>query len=470
MHISDEESLRYALTALKTAITRQQPDVAISLGDVFNQQSLLETYGAEFCRALLAMHRQWVFVYGNHDGSSTSKGHGDLGWDAFQKVFGPAQTVYQFGAQKIVTLGDQQPDSGWLEYGLSKTEPGTILLSHGPLPQAALDALESKGARFIFSGNDHRFIRKRGVQGRCEQRIQAPFLFAGRTGDVAGYAVVDLSADRLDYRWEMQPLPLMPGNHRVVPGPKWQMPFSKDDTHPDAWFEGAPCRVGPHEWVGGPARLLYRRDGRLQWEKSYGRSSMSTCAPSFARHNGVDYLIIAGTWVSQPPSREFASLMVVDPYTGSEHYRVKVIGVSNPPTIVDGIMYIAGQWREIIAVDLASGRELWRRRSQVETPATAGLSWYDGHTGGGWTTCQPAVGQHVWTVNARGDLFGYDPVDGRECFVHPAAVPLNETPCCPYANRQACVPEGFKRHAGKDGQIIFEVNGQRVNDTTGQLL
>jgi outer membrane protein assembly factor BamB len=163
-------------------------------------------------------------------------------------------------------------------------------------------------------------------------------------------------------------------------------------------------------------------------------------------------------------------VIVVDPYSGDESYRVGVVGVSQPPTVADGIMYITGQWREIIAIELATGRELWRGRSQVETNATRDLSWHDGRVGGGWSVCAPAVGRHVWTVNARGDLFGYDRGNGREVFVHPAAVPLNAVPSCPFANRLACAPEQFMIHRTPAGETLMEVNGQRVNDATGELL
>ena len=45
------------------------------------------------------------------------------------------------------------------------------------------------------------------------------------------------------------------------------------------------------------------------------------------------------------------------------------------PMIKDGIMYVVGQWREIIAIELATGRELWRRRSQTAAETSEPLSW-----------------------------------------------------------------------------------------------
>ncbi len=193
------------------------------------------------------------------------------------------------------------------------------------------------------------------------------------------------------------------------------------------------------------------------------------CPPVHVHHGERSFLIIGGTWVPAP-SGTFASVIVVDPFTGDEFYRVPVIGVSQSPTVVDGVMYIVGQWREIIAVDVATGRELWRRRSQVETPATADLSWHDCRTGGGWSVCAPAVAKHVWTVNARGDLFGYDRHSGHERFVYPMAVPLNAAPTCPFANRLACAPKAFLIAEQTHGGVVFSVNGQRINDSTGELL
>jgi outer membrane protein assembly factor BamB len=205
-----------------------------------------------------------------------------------------------------------------------------------------------------------------------------------------------------------------------------------------------PLRDGEREWLGGAQRLQYRKAGRLVWDQSYGTGLVDACPPTLQSHGGVEHLLVAGTWLRGVGAEQgqFTSLVAVDPETGEEQFRVPVAGVSAPPTVTDGVAYVVGQWREVIAVELATGRELWRERSQTET---AGLSYHDAQVGGGWSVCPAAVGRHVWTVNARGDLFGYDRHTGEARWVHAAAVPLNNRPVCPYAPTRL---RSFRLHSG----------------------
>ena len=159
------------------------------------------------------------------------------------------------------------------------------------------------------------------------------------------------------------------------------------------------------------------------------------------------------------------SLLVAEAKSGEELYRLPVVGVSAPPTIVDGILYVVGQWREIIAADLMTGEVLWKRRSQTDSDS---LSWYDNRIGGGWSVCPAAVGKHVWTVNSRGDLWGYDRSTGEPVFIYPGAIALNSRPSCTYAPCLGFSSREYHTAITASGDRIFTFNDCRVNDTSGQ--
>lgn len=470
MHISDELSYSVALECFERVIAEYRPELLLCLGDLFDNRNLLLKFGGDFYAKLRRLHDRWLFVFGNHDGSDTSKGRNERGNGAFSEVFGPAQSVQEFGGRRFITLANAQHDSGWESFADEHVRPKSVLLAHEPLNAEAIERIGVRGAQLILAGHRHAFSTSHSADGSCEQRVQPPFLFGGRTGDPAGFNVIDFDADGYTCQWVTQTLPCMPSNARVVNG-GWQPPYRQSgEVQLASWCAYEPCRYGTYQWFGGPGKLECYRDGVLQWGRSYGRSGGDTCPPKLVEYRGKHYAILGGTWVTTSAAGAFASVIVVDPFTGDEHYRVPVIGVSCHPTVMDGVMYIVGQWREIIAVELETGRELWRQRSQVETEKTKQLSWHDCQTGGGWSVCAAAVARHVWTVNARGDLFGYERETGRELFVYPMSVPLNQVPNCPFANRLACAPGEFTATTDSEGNVVFAVNGLRVHDVTGALL
>lgn len=474
MHICDQAGCEDALEYFRRGIRAHAPDVVVCLGDLFDSAAALAEHGACFLREAQKLHARWLFVYGNHDGSATNKGQNELGWDRFAAIFGMPQAVHAFDGRRLVTVGDCFEEADSLGFLRRNIRAGDIVLRHRPAGQALLDELAANGARLVLCGHDHALRHTRSADGRCEQRSLAPFSFGGRSGDPAGFGVVEIADPEITFQWVPQPLPLMPGNVRLsgesLPDHLAYPARARGPDAPHAWSESRPLQRGSETWTGGMGRLQYHNGQGLQWEQSYGASNQDVCSPVLATGNGREYLIIGGTWVRSPDGGGFASVAVVDPRSGREYYRVPIVGVTAPPAVADGIVFLVGQWREIVAVELATGREVWRQRSQTPPDDADGRSWFDGRTGGGWSTCQAAIGRHVWTVNARGDLFGYDRQTGAPRFVHPAAIPLHPSPCCPYANRLACVARQFVRNVSPAGRLSFEVNGQGVDDETGQLL
>jgi hypothetical protein len=470
-HILEEEACDLAINCLKTGIDKYKPDIVAVLGDFFHNRPSLEKMGAKLHQSFLDLHDEWIFLFGNHDGMPRIDGSLRVGWDLFESIFGSAQAVHEFGGRRFVKLGYEKI-SNWREFALAEASEGSIILSHAPLEDDMLIAVAGKGASLALSGHDHAASHR--VVGECEQYVLAPFQFGGRDGDTAGFCIVDFTDQGFTFQWVPQTLPRMPGGTRIVSTRQIHTTRREETDSLAEWCRYIPCIKEDYQWFGGAPRLQCYQKKELIWEKEYGSGILNSCTPLFVTHDDKDFLVIGGTWVmAGEPTEEtfgcFASLVVVDPYTGKEHYRIPVSGVVQPPAVEDGMMYIAGTEREVIAVELETGYELWRTKSEVETEATRDLCWMGIFTGGGWSVCAPALGRHLWVVNARGDLFGYDKSTGNARFVHPAAIPVNDIPCCPYANRLAVVAEQFDMETSGE-EIIFTVNGQGVNDTTGQLI
>jgi len=470
-HIFDDGTLDDTLAFLRAAVEAHEPDAVVCLGDLFDSEAACRSLGPRFRDAGRALHRRWLFVYGNHDGGTTG-GRMIGGWRAFCDVFGQAQAVHDIGGLRFICLGDQQPRTKWRDFALRHAGSGAVVCAHAPLGQALLDDLAARGVRLVLTGHKHVHHRQPSTDGALRQWTLPPARFNGFGLSAAGCALVDVETGA--YRWVRNGLPLLRTNPATfdvgAPLPSPHDAAGHFPGEPDAWLGNAPLRDGEREWIGGPNRLQFRDNGRLVWEWRYARQNDHYCTPGLVRHGGRAYLLLGGHWHKRTPESDYESLVVADAATGEECYRVRVIGISQPPTAADGVIYVVGQWREIVAVELATGRELWRRRSQVETPATDGLSWRDGRVGGGWSACPAAVGKHVWVVNARGDLFGYDRATGAERFVHPAAIPLNRSRPCTYAPRLACAPAGYETEATPGGSLVFRFNGRGVEDATGTLL
>lgn len=473
LHIFDRSGLELALAGLRQAVRAHRPDAVVCLGDIFSHQEVLEEFGPAFRAGAESLHPRCIFLAGNHDGSRTDKGRNELGWDCFCSIFGPVQQVHVLNGLRLLAIGDCFAESGWPAFLEREARPGDILLRHTPAEGDELERLAGRGMRLVLAGHRHALRRAWSRDGRCQQITHAPFLFGGRSGDPAGCSIIDLIDNEVVFRWSAQAMPAMPGNHRIAPAPvpaHLTLPASAGlGNAATGWAESAPLVIDGRSWVGGIGRLQHRVGSDLRWERRYAASYQDVCSPALFTHSGREHLVVGGTWVGATSGSGFASVLVADPTTGEERYRIPIVGVTAAPACADGILYLVGQWREIVAVELATGRELWRNRSETAATAT-GMSWLDGRTGGGWSVCQAAIGRHVWTVNARGDLFAYDLRSGREAFVHPLAIPLNAQPCCPFANRLACIAEGFDRLIDVSGRSIFAVNGQGVVDETGELI
>src|SRR5438477_6203214 len=109
LHIFDAESCQIALDCFERSIQKYHPDVIVCLGDLFDTRAFLAQFGPEFHRRSRLLHREWLFVFGNHDGSSTTQGRNEEGWRTFCDVFGPAQYWREIAGHRFVSLGETQP-------------------------------------------------------------------------------------------------------------------------------------------------------------------------------------------------------------------------------------------------------------------------------------------------------------------------------------------------------------------------
>ncbi len=277
MHISDAASCRVALECFECALRQFRPDVVACLGDLFDNRTFLEQFGPEFHRRLRALHPDWLFVFGNHDGSGNSRGQNDDGWRTFCDLFGPAQYTREIGGHHFVVLANVQSDSGWQEFADAETRAGSVVLAHRPLDAATIERCAGRGARLILAGDAHSSKISRSADDSCEQRVQPPFLFGGRLGDAAGFNVIDFDDDGYSCQWVTQTLPAMPGNSRVVENawqPRWRTKSESNFPELAEWCDVEPCRSDEYLWFGGAARLQCYRSGVLHWETD---TASATC-------------------------------------------------------------------------------------------------------------------------------------------------------------------------------------------------
>jgi len=471
-HIHDEVSLTQALSLIANAVKRYKPDILIGLGDTFNSGADCLEWGQAFSNKIRNIIPKFIAIYGNHDGGDI---HGveTTGWETFKEVFGNPQRVETLDGQNFILLADMQNDSGWEDFALEHTGAGSVVLSHSPLKQELLDKLSGQGARLVLNGHKHVFHVQQSRDGKLTQFNLPPLGFAGFNFEQAGVGFGQIEKFQFTLQFYPHPLAQAPYNPALWTGknplPPQQKPKSHLPGEPDAWLSAPRLRDGTREWLGSLNRLQHYKDGKLEWDKSFGTGHSEAGAMQRIEQNGVEYLILCGTWIKKQGSKKYESLAVINPETGELFYQVEVIGVSGRPVVKEGILYIAGQWREIIAIELATGKELWRNRCQSETEATKECSWHDGKIGGGWTVTPPKVGKHIWVINSRGDLFGYDKETGKEKFVYQAAIPLNADSRSPYSPTLSCNPFRWEEEE-HDGQAFFVINGAAINDQTGALL
>lgn len=470
-HIYDTESAEHVVSLLKNAIEKHHPDLIIGLGDTFNNQETCTQYAPLLNDMLHNLSIHSLLIYGNHDGG-TSRGKKLDGWKTFTATFGDPQRTETINGQKFIMLGDMQENSDWEKFALDNTQPGSIILSHAPLKQNLIDQLANLGAIALFSGHTHRSHIQHSTNKDAIQYTLPPLTFGGACYDQPSYGIADTDKHHIKFHLEPCKIPHTTYNTNIYQNATPPSPQPPQDSHfqnnPDDWITTYPLKVDKREWLGDGQHLQYRIDNTIVWDKSYGRGMRGCFTSQLIKENDTEFLIIGGTWLVAKESAKFESIIVINPDTGAEYYRAEVVGVSCAPAYKDGIIYIVGQWREIIAVELASGKELWRQRSQIKNEQSKKLSWKDSQIGGGWSTTPAIVENHVWTINARGDLFGYDPKTGKEKFTYPAAIPLNKNRVAPYASTLSCVPSRWEKET-IDNKTYFTINGIRIDDTSGKI-
>lgn len=162
---------------------------------------------------------------------------------------------------------------------------------------------------------------------------------------------------------------------------------------------------GARIFVGSQDNSLYCLDaktGELKWSYETGNYIVST--PSIVESAGEPALCFGGC----------DSLLHILPVTGDDTKKREVeIGayVANSSAVRDGICYIAQNGGEIVAVDIASGEEVWRVKTGAEY------------------TASPAVGENLlFVASPKNDLSAYSRVTGEEVWKFQARRSLDSSP------------------------------------------
>jgi len=175
--------------------------------------------------------------------------------------------------------------------------------------------------------------------------------------------------------------------------------------------------VGPDRLViagGGDLTALDANDGADLWSVEVGVDT--GLAPAL-----TDDTAYVTVW--NGGSHHDRGVAAIDLSDGSERWRaVPDVGVSSAPTLADGTLYVGGSVNsdEVIAVDTAEGRELWRFEAarHATTPAVADRTVY---VGGGKAAVARAIdadtGEERWQIETAGEAMNPPTVAGGTVYV-----------------------------------------------------
>ena len=465
LHIYDEKSFNETIFYLKAHLSQTRPDVMVCLGDVFDCISTFIKHGQRFKEACYENFPEWIFIYGNHDGQYALNNEVE-GWHHFQTVFPQAQARITFQGQSFISVGDLEKESNYQEFLLRNAQPRDIVLSHGPFSQSLLDQLEMKGITLALHGHVHVFHIQEGALKKLKQYSMICFRFGGRNNEPPCMSYISIKNQVVNITCQETSLPRF---QKPYEEPLKQFDYPENTTKGtedglDSWAFHPALTVGGFKWKGGYGRLQHFENATLKWEKSFGQHLFNSTPLLKFTHEKADFLVVAGTWGKSGRLKNgFDSAVIIEAYTGEVKLYLPVVGVTATPVIQDGHLYIVGQWHEVVVVDLSEMKILWENTAKVSHPI---FEWRDNRIGGGWCTNKPLVGKHVWVVNLRGDLIGFDKKTGQRKFVHtafiqtPSAVAYSQIFACGKIESEIFDEQkGLMRFSDK---IICDLTGQKV--------
>ena len=200
--------------------------------------------------------------------------------------------------------------------------------------------------------------------------------------------------------------------------PAWQL-----DPVPGAFWQGtyASAAVGGGVVVDTFNRALGGVGG---WDQATGDELWRLGgAPSIAIEASP---VIAGDTVYLADGRD--EVTAVDLATGQIRWSEALDGggfdwgyaIAGTPAVADGRLFVPTLYRDLVALDAATGLELWRHAAR---PAPVHLTHYRGRTDG-FVGSPLVTGGLVWIGGADGTLEALDAATGQVAWTHDLGVPV----------------------------------------------
>lgn len=463
IHIFNETSFQEVMNYIKIHLENKKPDLMVCLGDIFDKVTTCITYAQKFKEECYKAFPHWIFIYGNHDGEYATKGE-IKGWQHFLKVFPDAQARHSYHGQNFISVGDLEETSDYHQYLIKNAKANDIVLSHGPFSQNLLNILEEKGITLALSGHTHVFHIQEGKLKKIKQYSMPCLRIGGMNNEPACMTYVEIKNNVTKITCQKTPLPKLnePQKGKLE---SFDYPPNQSNGFQDApenWLFHPPLIKNNHKWLGGYSRLQYYEGNNLVWDKSYGHCHFNSTPLYLFTHHDKDYLVVSGTWGKSETNHDFDSAVIVDAISGAVKLYLPVVGLTSEPYIQNNLMVIMGQWHEVIAIDLNTMKILWQNTAHVNHPV---FEWRDNRNGGGWGINAPIIGTHVWAVNLRGDVIGFDKFTGQRKFIHLDYVKVYQ----PIAYSQILGCGHIKpKFCNQKDVIAFE--NQKINDVTGEKI
>jgi outer membrane protein assembly factor BamB len=394
------------------------------LGDVTqsNQPEELD----QIARAVDGLAVPWVPVAGNHDWYD-----GGVAWRA---RFGPEAYSFDVGDVHVVVIDTNDDDAaiaGFLERELGFVAPAAtiVVLGHAPLRAEVIDTMERLGVDLYLAGHWH--ANRVVDHGALIELDTQPFLMGGMDALPAGYRVVTVDASGIHaehhtmVRAPWLRLSSPAGTRCAFPGQPLVVAAAIDAAEVtvsawvgEHWLPLAPAGGWAHATALPPLRAA-RYPVQIEARTVAGRTVTATgtvtiCDPprppapevgawpqpgGDASHRGAQERAIA------PPLAELWATPVGGPVTAS-------------PVVGDGRVVVAvgdlgrGDSGGVVALDAATGEELWRVRTELPVraaPVLAGGLAIAVRSDGTVLALDAATGAERWR-HALGD--GIDPLIG----------------------------------------------------------
>ena len=403
-HMNIEQPFWDELGRVVDDATAIEPAFFTILGDVTqgNRDSEFDLVGA----AIAHLGAPYIPVAGNHDWYD--------GGATWHRRYGPDNYSFDIGRVHFVVWnmslkGEDLRVYLAAEFARVDKAMTIVALTHAPPPPQQLEILRDLGVRYLFTGHTHH--NRTYVHGDMLELNTEPLLMGGLDFTPAGYRVVTIAEDGT----------LATSSHTLTDGPYVSVvgcaghalvvaaELDAGDGSVTAAIDcGAPRamrRAGGWDWTlpvdlspGAHAVTIEARTSTGQ--RATRHATVTTCEPGPPA--GDDWPQLGGGGAH----RGFAAHEIAPPVAARWVQTIGGHALQTAPVIADGIVYItaadlaAGTTGGVVALALATGKELWRRTTPMQVRGAAAvvhgsvvvaqvdgtLRAFDAHTGADrWT-------------------------------------------------------------------------------------